>query len=368
MEITNKQKELFSSLLIDWHSVDNKRSLPWKNEKDPYRIWLSEILLQQTRALQALSYYLNFIDAYPTISDLANAQDDDVFRLWQGLGYYNRCKNMLQTARYIANELNGNFPNTYIDLLLLKGIGPYTAAAIASFAYNLPHAVVDGNVYRVLARYFGIDIPIDTGEGKKLFADLANGLLNKENPANYNQAIMDLGATVCLPANAQCTACFLVNNCIASKQDSISLLPVKSKKTKVRTRFFHYILFVKEEKIWIQKRTEKDIWQNLHEPYLIEHNQPLSLTELQIQETFKTINIPAEELNYLGASKQKLSHQIIEARFFLAKINKEKSINLINGSWLTQSEQKKIAFPKTVFSFLQNNFILLFFLIVNCLI
>ncbi len=210
-----------------WHKEENTRSLPWKNETDPYKIWLSEIILQQTRAEQGLNYYLNFIKNYPTICDLANAIDDDVFRHWQGLGYYNRCKNMLATARFICEQKNGVFPNDYEEILALKGVGAYTAAAIASFAFGLPHAVVDGNVYRVLARYFGIENAIDSTLGKAKFAQIADELLDKKNPAAYNQAIMDLGATVCTPKNPRCEICPLSKNCVALKSDLIYFFPVK---------------------------------------------------------------------------------------------------------------------------------------------
>ena len=185
MEITKAQKKYFTQQLTSWHKIDNNRELPWKSEKDPYKIWLSEVILQQTRALQGLPYYLRFIETFPSVEDMAMASDDDAFRLWQGLGYYNRCKNMLATARYVTHALGGVFPGSYDGLLSLKGIGPYTAAAIASFAYGAPHAVVDGNVYRVLARYFGIDIPFDTTEGKRVFAQLAQELLDTEDSAAY---------------------------------------------------------------------------------------------------------------------------------------------------------------------------------------
>ncbi len=254
----------FTKQLTAWHETDNDRNLPWKSEQDPYKIWLSEVILQQTRALQGLPYYMRFTEAYPTVKNMAAANDDDAFRLWQGLGYYNRCKNMLNTARYISSELNGKFPDTYDGLLALKGIGPYTASAIASFAYGLPNAVVDGNVYRVLARYFGIEEAIDTTSGKKIFAELAQQLLNKNGSAAYNQAIMDLGATVCTPRNPTCSACPLHKKCIAYEQGLTGLLPIKSKKTAVKTRYFNYLLLQWKDMLWIHKRTGNDICQSLH--------------------------------------------------------------------------------------------------------
>src|SRR5882757_84990 len=201
------KKADFSDHLLKWHKGKNDRKMPWKGEKNPYKVWLSEVILQQTRVQQGWAYYENFLKAFPTIHDLAIAPEQKVFKLWEGLGYYSRCRNLIATAKKIDAEYNGQFPNTYGEILALKGIGPYTAAAIASFAFRLPHAVVDGNVTRVLSRYFGISTPIDTTAGKKLFTELADALLDKEQADIYNQAIMDLGATICLPRNPLCTAC-----------------------------------------------------------------------------------------------------------------------------------------------------------------
>ena len=335
--------KFFTKSLIQWHHEDNFRTLPWKQEKDPYKIWLSEIILQQTRAEQGLPYYLKFIENYPTIQHLAQANDEAVFRLWQGLGYYNRCKNLLATARFITEELKGEFPNNFESILQLKGIGNYTAAAIASFAYGLPHAVVDGNVNRVLARFFGIDIPFDTTEGKKHFAHLAQELLDVTNSAAYNQAIMDLGATICKPQKPLCEECPLQKKCFALAQEMIELLPVKSKKIQVKHRRFNYYIIKCNERIYIQKRTAKDIWQNLYEPFLVEDDHSTyhkKLLELSFQAKPKEI----------GSSKQRLTHQIIEARFFLAAIKKEERIDE-NGCWVLVKDLKNYAFPKTVVAF-----------------
>ncbi len=206
MEWSKGMTAFFRKALLKWHMEDNNRILPWKQERDPYKIWLSEIILQQTRAAQGLPYYLRFAAEYPTIHDLAAAEDEAVFRLWQGLGYYNRCRNLLHTARYIAGKRNGHFPDDYHEIRQLKGIGSYTAAAIASFAFHQPYAVVDGNVLRVLSRFGGIDTPVDTPEGKKVFQVLAQELLDKEHNAAYNQAIMDFGASVCTPAIPKCVS------------------------------------------------------------------------------------------------------------------------------------------------------------------
>jgi A/G-specific adenine glycosylase len=341
---------------MDWHSTANHRSLPWKEEKDPYRIWLSEIILQQTRALQGLPYYLAFTEAYPTIQDFAGAADEDVFRLWQGLGYYNRCKNMLATARFITNQLGGKFPDTHDGLLQLKGVGPYTAAAIASFAYGLPHAVVDGNVYRVLARYFGIDTPFDTAEGKKIFQSLASALLHSRDSAGYNQAIMDLGATVCTPATPLCHQCPLQKHCIACHNQLTNVLPARSKKPVVRTRHFHYVLLWASDKIWIRKRTGKDIWENLHEPYLVEHDAALDTHTLATQQQFINLqHIGASQLQYEGSLKQRLTHQLIETRFFSMVLPTGLHPEIADGMWVPVSELKNIAFPRTLVTFLEKN-------------
>ncbi len=355
METTKAIKKYFTTQLTSWHSTENHRSLPWKNEKDPYKIWLSEVILQQTRSLQGLPYYLRFSDAFPTVEDMAAANDEDAFRLWQGLGYYNRCKNMLATARYIAKELDGQFPSDYNELLQLKGVGPYTAAAIASFAFGLPHAVVDGNVYRVLARYFGIDTPFDITEGKKIFSSLAQELLDIKDSAAYNQAIMDLGATICTPGNALCDQCPLQKKCVAYNDQLIDILPVRSKKQSVRKRYFHYLLLKWEDTLWIHKRTSNDIWENLHQPYLIESANPLETGELVQHPVFKQANFNYSEIKYDCLSKQKLTHQIIETRFFSLKLAEKPVINSMNGAWLTINNMKKTAFPKTLVSFLENN-------------
>lgn len=354
MNLTNAQVRAFSTKLAHWHTHHNSRDLPWKGEKDPYKIWLSEIILQQTRALQGLPYYMAFTLAYPTVKHLAAAADEAVFRLWQGLGYYNRCKNMLATARYIANDLNGQFPQTYDDILALKGIGPYTAAAIASFAYGLPNAVVDGNVYRVLARYFGIDTPFDTTTGKQLFASLAQQLLDEARSAAHNQAMMDLGATVCTPANPICNECPLAGKCYAKAHNMTELLPVRSKKIKVKDRYFNYILLIASEKVWIQKRGSGDIWENLHQPYLIETDTYANMEQLQQDELFTHHAVREAGLVFAGSGKQRLTHQHIHATLYIMQLSDVVTIDTSIGMWLSISELKKLAFPKTLVSFLRN--------------
>ncbi|RYD58555.1 MAG: A/G-specific adenine glycosylase [Sphingobacteriales bacterium] len=351
METDKGQKAFFTKRLMQWHDTENNRSLPWKEEKDPYRIWLSEIILQQTRSEQGRPYYLNFTTTYPTIQDLADAPDEAAFRIWQGLGYYNRCKNMLATARYIAHDLGGKFPQSYEGLLALKGIGPYTAAAIGSFAFGLPHAVVDGNVYRVLSRYFGIEVPSDSTEGKKLFFELANELLDKKRSAAYNQAIMDHGATVCTPAAPKCHICPVQEKCVAYHNGLIALLPVRSKKQAVRNRYFNYILFTSGDDVWIMKRDGKDIWQNLYELYLYESDQ--TITKQQLAKKIKESVDISSELEYEGVLTQRLTHQLIEIKFYSMEISTTLKPPENEGRWVNQSMLKNFAFPKSIVSFLE---------------
>jgi A/G-specific adenine glycosylase len=353
MDITTAAKNRFTSSLSHWHRNYNNRSLPWKGEKDPYKIWLSEIILQQTRAAQGLPYYMAFTEAYPTVNALAAANDTDVFRLWQGLGYYNRCKNMLATARIITSLHDGLFPNKCSLLLTLKGIGPYTAAAIASFAFNEPVAVVDGNVYRVLSRCFGIDTPIDSTAGKKIFAELAQQLLHLDDSAAHNQAIMDLGATVCTPSLPKCDQCPLTDQCVAIKSSLIEMLPIKTKKIVVKQRHFNYILLLHDDKIWIQKRSAGDIWENLHEPYLIETNESADIKTLLKDSLL--ININPKDLIWVAKSKQRLTHQLINTSFYSLVINDLSSVVAQNGEWISNSDLKNLAFPKTLVSFFKNN-------------
>lgn len=348
-----KEKRFFTKALVQWHELENTRDLPWKSEKDPYKIWLSEIILQQTRAQQGLPYYLKFVDAYPSITDMAATDDETAFRLWQGLGYYNRCKNMLATARFVASELGGRFPETYEAILSLKGIGPYTAAAIASFAYGLPHAVVDGNVYRVLARYFGIETPFDSTEGKKQFQELASELLDKTDSAGYNQAIMDLGATICTPQLPKCGECPLQRHCTAYAEGTVQHLPVRSKKTVVKARYFHYLLLTENDRIWIHKRDGKDIWQNLYEPYLVEHSCALDTAQLAQTEQARAMGILKEDINYEGMLKQRLTHQLIETRFFSIKMNASIKLAENDGVWAGIKDLKNMALPKTLVSFFE---------------
>ncbi|MBV5343686.1 A/G-specific adenine glycosylase, partial [bacterium] len=261
-----------SKALTNWYN-QNKRELPWRDITDPYRIWISEIILQQTRVNQGMRYYLRFVERFPDVKTLAVAEEDEVLKYWQGLGYYSRARNIHKTAKIITEKHKGIFPKNHSDILLLKGIGEYTAAAICSFAYNQPYAVVDGNVFRVLSRVFGIETPIDSTSGKKEFTQLAEKLLDKKEPGLHNQSIMEFGALQCVPVQPDCGVCPLQTVCKAYSLNMADKLPVKATKTKVRERFFNYFYIEYQDKIFIQKRSEKDIWQNLYELPLVESDK-----------------------------------------------------------------------------------------------
>lgn len=328
--------------------------MPWKGENDPYKIWLSEIILQQTRVEQGLSYYNNFIKIFPDINKLAKASDEKIFKMWEGLGYYTRCRNLIATARYISKELIGQFPETYDEIKALKGVGPYTAAAISSFAFNLPHAVLDGNVFRVLARVFGINQPVDTTEGKKYFALLADKLLDKKQPGSYNQAIMDFGAVVCKPATPLCSACPFKKACFAFLNNRINEFPVKGKKISIRNRWFYYLLLEYKNEIAIRKRIEKDIWQDLYEFPLIETVNEVDTKKI-LQQAGKKKWVLKKQYEVLSVSplfKQQLSHQLIAGQFI--KLGIKKKLQLSNDLvWVTKSKMLKYAFPQFINQYLR---------------
>lgn len=320
---------IFSKILINWY-LSNKRSLPWRKTTDPYRIWLSEIMLQQTRVAQGLPYYERFITAFPGVHDLSAAPLDEVLKLWQGLGYYSRARNLHSTAKYISEERDGVFPDSFKELKNLKGVGEYTAAAIASFCFKEPVAVVDGNVYRVLARYFNIDLPINSTEGIKHFKTLANELMPGDDPATYNQAIMEFGALQCTPKNPDCENCPLNSGCLALQQNKVGELPVKLKKTKLKKRYFNYLVFASEDNsTLIEKRIGKGIWEGLYQFPLIETKQPVRLKQLTSEEKFRGIigeSLFDIELYNEEPIVHKLSHQHIYAHFWMINIaNLEKA-------------------------------------------
>jgi len=340
----------FQTNLIIWYS-NNKRILPWRLAPKPYKIWLSEIILQQTQVKQGLPYFTKFITKYPTLKNLAEANEDQVLKMWQGLGYYARARNLLTTAKFIYNNLDNSFPDNYKDLLKLKGIGPYTAAAIASICFNEAVAVVDGNVYRVLARYFNINTSINSSNGIKEFKNLAQKLLDVKNPGEYNQAIMELGALICKPINPMCNKCPINDNCLALKNKTITKLPAKLKKQPIKKRYFNYLVTITDsDKIILNKRIKKDIWLNLYEFPLIESIKPINKNALITDSYFKTLfkynNYSVSSFNNL-AIVSKLTHQHILSKFWIIKI---KSHTLANTRI---SEISNFAVPIHIHNFIK---------------
>lgn len=310
-------------LLNQWYE-NNKRDLPWRETNDPYKIWISEIILQQTRVVQGLNYYLRFIDRFPTIKSLAESTEEDVLKEWQGLGYYNRARNLHSAAQRVMSDYNGMLPETYKELLSLKGIGEYTGAAILSTAFNKPHAVVDGNVYRVLSRLFAIDTPIDTSFGKKQFAQLAQDLLDEFNPGTHNQALMEFGALNCTPMQPLCDTCPLNHICLAKESNSQHHFPVKQNKQKIRKRYFHYFFVNCFEYTYLNKRQDKDIWKNMYEFPLIETDEETSFSELIVTNSFLALFNHAEATFHVHQKQVKhiLTHQHIYANFYEVTANK----------------------------------------------
>lgn len=314
-----------SRKLIGWYRA-NGRPLPWRASTDPYRIWISEIILQQTRVAQGLEYYLRFTGRFPDVAALAAAEEDEVLKYWQGLGYYSRARNLLAAAKTVMEHHGGRFPRSYEDVRALKGIGDYTAAAIVSFAWNDPYPVIDGNVYRVLSRLYALDTPIDTGKGKKQFAALAGLLLDTRRPGQHNQAIMELGALQCVPRQPDCPACPLSAHCAAYAAGNVDAYPVKQHKTKTRDRYFHYLYIIYKGKTWLHRREEKDIWAGLYEFPLIETEGPLGFPLLQQTDAFRKLFDQAGALTLTPGPqgvKHVLSHQVLYANFYQIEIERE---------------------------------------------
>ena len=306
----------FHKILSDWYK-HNKRDLPWRSNHNPYYVWISEIILQQTRVDQGTEYFLRFIERFPNIESLATASENEVLKMWQGLGYYSRARNLHFASRQIMIDFGGIFPNTFSEILKLKGVGDYTAAAIASIAFGLPHATVDGNVYRVLSRIFGIATPTDSSQGKKQFGELAMQLIDKQYPGNYNEALMEFGALQCVPRNPDCPNCPFQSQCIALQKSEITTLPVKSNKIRIRHRYFNYLYLKHDQSIFLEKREEKDIWQNLYQFPLIESPNAITIEELIEHKQFKTMfnkdQIVIESVS--GEITHLLSHQKLHVKF-----------------------------------------------------
>lgn len=345
----------FGKKVISWYSK-NKRDLPWRQTSDPYKIWLSEIILQQTRVDQGMAYYHKFCENYPTVTDLAKASEDDVLKLWQGLGYYSRARNLHKSAKDIVESFQGKFPGNFDEIKSLKGIGDYTAAAIASFAFKLPHAVVDGNVYRILSRYAGIETPIDSGAGKKEFITLANELLGKHPPDIFNQAIMEFGSIQCKPVSPDCMSCPLQGSCFAFAHNKVNVLPVKSKKTKIRKRFFHYLVIREKDNFFIRQRKEKDIWTGLHDFPLIETETSLNegkiMSSKEWKDRFK--GLKSKVTNVSAEYKHILSHQHIHATFYEISADL-KSFKEEEQNWkkVNSTSVKNFAVPRLIEEYLK---------------
>ena len=340
----------FGNEIIKWYQ-QNKRDLPWRNTRDPYLIWLSEIILQQTRIDQGLSYYHRFAEKYPDVKLLAAAKEDDVLKLWQGLGYYTRARNLHKAAKQITTAFSGKFPSEHNSIKSLKGVGDYTAAAIASFAFDLKYPVVDGNVFRLLSRFYGIETPIDTSAGKKEFTEIAGTLMRNHSPAVFNQAIMEFGSRVCKPANPECEMCPLNISCYAFKNNCYSSFPVKKNKTKTSNRYFNYLVIQDKNSFFIRKRNAKDIWQGLHDFPMIETKSSMKQIDFlksdDWKNTFKGHKVKLTKVS--PEFKHVLSHQLIYATFYEISAD----INLFNeteNQWkkVNAKSVKKYAVPKLI--------------------
>ena len=344
--------------LAQWFEA-HKRELPWRNEPSPYYVWLSEIILQQTRVTQGLDYFVRMVEKWPTLEDLSKASEEEVLKMWQGLGYYSRARNLHQCARQVVELYGGTFPKDYERLRELKGIGDYTAAAIASIAFDLPYAVVDGNVYRVLSRLYDIDTPINSNEGNKMFAQLARDLLDKNHPGHHNQAIMEFGALQCVPQNPDCTQCPLQTHCLALARHTVESRPQKTKKTQVKTRHFHYLVArTPDNKLCLRKREGNDIWKNLYDFPCVESTKPLSPEEIVNTTYFKSL-IPNQDFVISRISApyvHKLTHQTIVAVFVEIKISCFlPTIETKNILLAFENEVGTLPVPKLIDNYLTNN-------------
>ncbi len=323
--MNTKENYFFSEILIEWYH-HNKRDLPWRKTSDPYIIWISEVILQQTRVNQGKEYFLRFIERFPTVDDLANTQEDEVLKYWQGLGYYSRARNLYAAAQQIARDFEGKMPSDYKQLLSLKGVGEYTASAIASFSGNYPHATVDGNVFRFLSRFLAIDEPIDTGKGKKFFTELAEQLMDKKQAGIFNQAMMEFGALQCTPASPDCVNCPFGDKCMAFLTNKVPEYPVKQNKVSVQTRYFHYFHIKYGDFTYLSKRTAKDIWQNLYEFPMIETSHPLEFEDLQKEEKFQNLFPDVAQVKFrlkLSGQKHVLTHRILMVNFYEVELKEE---------------------------------------------
>jgi len=338
----DREKKI-SKGLLSW-SQKHPRSLPWKSDRDPYKIWISEIILQQTRVVQGTPYFLKFIEAFPTVKTLADAKLDAVYKVWEGLGYYRRAKHLHEAAMSIMEKHDGIFPSCYKDILALKGVGPYTAAAVASFAYDLPYPVIDGNVSRVIARLFAIEEEIDGSEGKKKISGFVHEVFASRHAAAFNQAIMDFGATHCTPSNPGCQNCNLARQCEAYLSNKVAELPRKKPKRSRRERHFFYIIINEGGDLWIKKRTEADVWQNLYEFFLLDADQPIEWSEAHL-----LLPLPVQLISISDIYQQTLTHQKIYATFAeVLSSSKGRQSPLKGFNKIKRKDLRNFAFPKII--------------------
>jgi A/G-specific adenine glycosylase len=352
--IKGMDKRYFSEKVVKWY-LNHKRELPWRATSDAYKIWLSEIILQQTRVKQGLPYYEAFLQAFPTVNDLATASEQQVLRLWQGLGYYARARNLHKCAKTVVVLYNGNFPETYADLLSLPGVGEYTAAAIASFAYQEPVAVVDGNVFRVLSRIFGIDTIINSPKGKKEFTEIANELISKTAPDLHNQAMMEFGATQCTPKNPKCDECIFKSGCVAFARNTQGQLPVKTRSKDARKRYFYYLVVQRNNSLMMKKRTDKDIWNGLFDFHLIEKNREVNVEKLLKEKPLNKLSRTKNKITISKTYKHVLSHQIIHSRFISIKTEGKMDFEKNGLAYYSLKKIAKLSKPVLVSRFLEDN-------------
>jgi len=343
-----------ANTLISWYRK-NKRDLPWRETDDPYFIWISEIILQQTRVDQGTAYYQRFIIKFPSVKKLAAAKESDVLKLWQGLGYYSRARNMHHAAKEIVNNHQGVFPKTYDEIRSLKGIGDYTAAAISSFAFHLKYPVVDGNVYRFLSRYFGIKTPIQSTAAKKEFTEIAFELMDKHSPHEFNQAIMEFGAIQCKPSSPDCNTCSLKDSCFAFGNNAVTDFPVKTKKLSVRKRYFYYLVVRDKQSVYLQQRKERDIWQNLYEFPLIETSKKITDSKLLEGTEWKSIFNTGEVVVRRISEEKKhvLSHQVLHAKFIELTLANADIVIPKNWEKVRTKKVKQYAVPRLIDKYLE---------------
>lgn len=345
----------FREALIEWYA-SHRRDLPWRATQDPYKIWLSEIILQQTRVAQGLKYYESFVEQYPTVKDLAAADEDEVLSLWKGLGYYSRARNLHYTAQVIVKDYGGVFPPIYDEIIRLKGIGSYTAAAICSFAFQQPYPVIDGNVVRVISRLYGITDPVDSRDTRSKILQIVESLYDRDRPDEYNQAIMEFGALQCKPKSPDCGSCPFGSTCIAYLEGVVDVIPTKEKKIKRYKRYFHYLIIQDADRVWLRKRLGKDIWQGLYEFHLHESNDDTQLSHQVIESELSVLGIEQFTLDEVSEIRiQKLTHRDIHARFYHVSVPDLEGLTNDNYFLEDQKKTSNFALPKIIVNYLSED-------------